>query len=227
MAAIGIRMRLLEQVIVAAVQQPDFIRHSRGIGAQRVVFALNIHDARAFFFFLADHIAKNAAFAFFVPFARSFQFIFNAARHKNGGGHLRMRVRPLFASFGALIFENADIFKAHIFFQIGDSRGPDGQDALDFFVTGLRKATVMLGQLHDYFVRAGGAHLVVHPFGEPAGLAVDAIERIGMWQDANLRQPFGWRGQNRLPFRSGMVEGTFERRAVVVSLSVPERPSFA
>ena len=58
--------------------------------------------------------------------------------------------------------------------------------ALDLFVAELRHALVVLRRFDDDFVRAEGAHLVVHAFGQPAGFTFDAIQRIGMRQHANL-----------------------------------------
>jgi hypothetical protein len=102
-----------------------------------------------------------------------------------------MGVGPLVTGEHALILEYSDVFEARIFFQVGDSGGPDPQDALDLFVAELRHAFVVIGRFDDHLVRAEGAHFVVHAFGEAAGFTLDAVERIGMGQDAHLPRTFG------------------------------------
>src|SRR5690348_16004458 len=74
--------------------------------------ALPIYNALALLFFLANHVAENAALFVLEPFVRGTQLVFNAPRHKDGCGDLRVRVGPLFSRKQALIFENADVFRA-------------------------------------------------------------------------------------------------------------------
>src|SRR5262249_15747785 len=50
LAAIGTGARLFESMVMAAVEQPDFIRHARGIRAERVVIALHVDDALSLLF---------------------------------------------------------------------------------------------------------------------------------------------------------------------------------
>src|SRR3989442_15999820 len=85
-------------------------------------------------------------------------------RHKDRCRYLGMRMRPLRSRKRALIFEHADVLEARILFQIGDSRGPHPQDALDLFIAELRHPPVVLRRLHHHFMRADRAHLVVHAF---------------------------------------------------------------
>ena len=84
-------------MIMAAVEQPDFVRHARSVGAQRIVIALHVHDALSQLFFLAHHIAENAALFVFEPFVRGTQLVFNAAGNKYGGRNLGVGVGPLFS----------------------------------------------------------------------------------------------------------------------------------
>ena len=159
-------------------------------------------------FYVGGADPYDAAFALFVPLVRSVQLVLDTTGNEDGAGDLGVRVGPFFAGFGTLIFEDADIFEADVFFEVGDARAPDLENALNFFVGKLGEAAVVLGSLDDNFVGAGGSHFVVHAFGEAARLAFDAVERIGMGQDANLRRAIGGRRENGLRTGVGAVKGT-------------------
>src|SRR5579863_6132264 len=184
-------------MIVFAMKQPHLVRHPRSIGTQRVVIALHINDALAVFFVLADHVAEDAALTLAKPFAGGAQFILDASRNENRRSDLRMRVRPLIARGRALVLENGDVFKARIFLQVGDAARPYGKHAFDFLVAELRHASVVMRGLDDDFVRAERTHFVVHAFGETARFTFDAIERIGVRNDADLPCAFARQAQNR------------------------------
>ena len=184
--AIRTRPRLLEQMIVPPVHQPDFVGHARRIGTQRVILALHIHDALSLLLFLANGVAENAALFVLKPFVRRAQFILDAPRHKNCRRHLRVRVRPFFPGHRALVLENADVFESRIFFQVRDARRPNPQHTLDLFVAELRHPLVVRRRLHHHFVSTDRAHLVVHAFRGATGLAFDVVQRLGMRDHANL-----------------------------------------
>jgi hypothetical protein len=179
------------------MHQPHFVGNARGIRAECVVFALDVHDALALFFILAHDVAEDAALAFVVPLVGGTEFVLNASRYEDGRGDLGMGVRPLVAGQSALIFENGDVLEPGIFLQIGDTRGPDPQNPLDLFVAELGHALVVMGCFHDDFVRAERAHLVVHAFSQAARLSFNTVERIGVRKDAHLPRTFGGPGQNR------------------------------
>src|ERR1700719_1306060 len=102
-------------MIVAAVQNPNFVGDARGVGAQRVIIALNIDDALALLFVLAYDVAKNAALTLAKPFAGGIQLVLDAPGDKNGRGNLRMRMRPFVAGQRSLIFEDGNVFETRIF----------------------------------------------------------------------------------------------------------------
>src|SRR5438105_12617648 len=132
-------------MIVPTVQHPDFVGHARSVRAERIIVALHVHNAFSLLLFLTHHVAENTALFVFEPLMRRAQFVLNAAWHKDGSSYLRMCVGPLFARESALIFEHANVFKAGVFFQIGDARGPDPKHAFHFVVAELGKAAVVLG----------------------------------------------------------------------------------
>src|SRR4029077_11883784 len=111
-------------MIVAAGDQPDFVRHPRSVWAKRVVISLDIHDALAIALFLANRVAKNAAFLLSKPFVGGRQFVFQAPRHKHGRGNLARLLTPSHAGLRALVLENADVFEARILFKVPRSRSP-------------------------------------------------------------------------------------------------------
>src|SRR5260370_10431442 len=98
-------------MIVPSVQQPEFIRHSRSIRAQRVVVALHVNDALPLLLFLTHGIAENAALLILEPFVRGTEFVFDSPRHKNRRRDLRMRMRPFFSRKAALVLKHADVLK--------------------------------------------------------------------------------------------------------------------
>src|SRR5438874_843482 len=151
-------------MIVPTVQHPDFVGHARSVRAERIIVALHVHNAFSLLLFLTHHVAENTALFVFEPLMRRAQFVLNAAWHKDGSGYLRMCVGPLFARESALIFEHANVFKAGVFFQIGDARGPDPKHAF---------------------------HLVVYAFGQSARIAFDVIQRLRVRNDTNLPRPRG------------------------------------
>jgi len=56
-------------------------------------------------------------------------------------------------------------------------------------------------------MRADGSHLVVHAFGQPARFSLDAVQRLGMWHNANLPGPLRRPSQDRrLFFQPGRLE---------------------
>src|SRR5690348_341483 len=111
-------------MIVPAVQQPNFVRDARGIGAERVIIALHVYDALALLFVLPHDIAKNAALPVTEPFARRGQLVLDSARHKGRRRYLRVRVRPLVAGQRSLILEYGHVFETRVLLQIGDTRSP-------------------------------------------------------------------------------------------------------
>src|SRR3981081_4298752 len=121
-------------MIVAPVENPNFVRHTRRVRAQSVILALHIDDALTLFFVLADDVAKDAALALAEPFAGGIEFILDAARDKNCGRNLGMCVGPFVASERPLVLEHGNIFETRILLQVGDARGPYPKDALDLFV---------------------------------------------------------------------------------------------
>src|SRR5262249_29721669 len=208
LAAVGAGFRLLEEMIVAAVQQPDFVGNAGSGGAKSGVVALNVHGAFAFLFFLANDVAKNAALFFLEPLASGAQLILDAARNEDGAGDFRMRVRPLFAGQFTLVFEDADVLEANVLLEVGHARHPDGEDAVDVSVAELGKALVVVGCFDDSLVGPGGAHAVVHAVGLAAGFALDAVERFGMRHNADLPRPFTRAGKDGLLLVDGR---SFER----------------
>src|SRR6266850_4241453 len=62
---------------------------------------------------------------------------------------------------------------------------------------------VVVRSFHYDFVGADGSHLVVHAFGGTAWVALNAIQGIGMRQNAHLPGTFGGPGQNGRPFLDG------------------------
>src|ERR1700733_12161673 len=196
-------------MVVLAVQQPHFVRHARSIRAKRIIIALHIDDALAVFLVLPHDVAKNTALALAKPLVGRVQFVLDAARHKDRRCDLRMRVRPFIARAAALILEYGDVFEARVFFEVRDTRGPNIEYAFDFFVAELRHALVVMRRFDDDFVRAECAHLVVHAVCQAARFVFNAIERIGMRNDAYLPRAFARHAQNRrLPIDAGAVERT-------------------
>ena len=102
-------------MIVAAVENPNFVRHTRRVRAQSVILTLHIDDALTLFFILSDNVAKDAALALAEPFAGGIEFILDASRDEDGGRNLGMRVGPFIACQRALVFEHRNIFETRIF----------------------------------------------------------------------------------------------------------------
>ena len=117
LAAVGAGAGLFEKMVVAAVKNPDFKGNTGSIGTESVVVALNVHDAPAEFFFLADDVTKDAAFFYFVPVMSGGQLVFDAARDEDGSGDLRVGMSPFLASLRALILEDSDVFKSRVLFR--------------------------------------------------------------------------------------------------------------
>src|SRR5579863_1311154 len=124
-------------MIVAAMHDPNFEWNARSVGTKGVIVALTIDDPFALFFFLANDVAEDAAFAFFEPVVRGAQFVLDAPGYEDRGGNFRMGMSPLLAGQRALILENTDVFETRIFLQVGDPRCPNAKDAFDFFVAEL------------------------------------------------------------------------------------------
>src|SRR5579872_1273687 len=97
-----------------STEQPNFVRHSRGVRTQRDVFSLGIHDSNALPLFLLHDVAEYAAFFLGIPFARGAQFVENSSGHKRGSAHLRIRVRTNLARQCAEILKDRNIFKAEV-----------------------------------------------------------------------------------------------------------------
>src|SRR5580692_6946126 len=101
-------------MIVFAVHEPHLVRHSGGIRTERVILALDIDDALALLFVLADHVAEDAALALVVPLVGGVEFVLDAPGDEDGGGDLGMGVGPLVTGEHALILEYSDVFEARI-----------------------------------------------------------------------------------------------------------------
>ena len=202
MAAIFFGKHGLELMIVRARENPDFVGDARSVRAEGVIIAGAIHHALGLANFLAQDVAKGAAFAFAEPFAGAAQLVENAARNESGGGDLRVGVRPFFPGLRAGIFKDGDVFEAGVAFQVGDAAGPGVEDAFDFFVGHLGKRAGVVGSFDDDFVRADGGHAVVDAFRAAARVAFDAVERAEMGVDADL--PFALRREieERLRFEA-------------------------
>src|SRR5262245_53953239 len=106
-------LRLFEQMVVAAVEQPHFVWNASSVWAKRVVISLHVNDALSFLFFLANDIAKHTALFFLEPFAGGAQFVLDAPGHENRAGNFRVGVGPFLACEFALVLENADIFETN------------------------------------------------------------------------------------------------------------------
>src|SRR5258708_19260830 len=131
-------------MIVPPVHQPYFVRHARRIRAQRIVFALNVHDALPLLLFLSNGIAKNAALFIFEPFVRGAEFVLDSPRHENGSRHLRMRMRPFFPRQRALILEYTDVLKPRVLLQHANAYPPHPYLALTFFFPHLPLSSFLL-----------------------------------------------------------------------------------
>src|SRR2546425_3515847 len=189
MTAVGARTRLLEQMVVLAIDQPDLVRHARSIGTKRHIIALAVHDALTLPLFLPHDVAEYAAFLLPEPLPRGAQFVQDPPRDEGSAGELRMRVRPLFAGKSPAVLEHGDVLDSHVALQVGDPRCVSGQDRLDLFIAHLGKFPVVLGGLHDDLVGTDRTHPVIDAVGLSSGLAFDAIQRIEVREDADLPGP--------------------------------------
>src|SRR6266404_4908689 len=68
-------------MIVPPVHQPNFVRHARRIGAQRIVISLHVHDALPLLLLLTHGVAENTALFVLEPFVRGAEFVLDSARH--------------------------------------------------------------------------------------------------------------------------------------------------
>src|SRR5215470_13790488 len=112
-------------MVVAAVEQPDFVRNARSVGAKRVVIALYIDASLPFLLLLVNNIAKYTTLFFLKPFTGGAQLVLNAARHKNRAGDFSVGVRPFFASEFALILKNAEELETNVLLEVSDPGNPD------------------------------------------------------------------------------------------------------
>jgi hypothetical protein len=172
------RPRLLEHVIVLAMEHPDFIWDTGRIGTERDVFALRVHDPFSLALFLFQDVAKNASFFFSIPFPGSAQFIKNSARHECGGGDLGVGVRAFLARKWAVILIGRDIFEAAVTLQILDALPPGFQNQKNLVVAQILKLAIVFGCLHDDFVGAHRLHLIVDSVGPALGITFHAKERV-------------------------------------------------
>src|SRR5437879_6154828 len=217
MTAVGARTRLLEQMVVLAIDQPDLVRHARSIGTKRHIIALAVHDALTLHLLLPHDVAEYAAFLLPEPLPRGAQFVQDPPRDEGSAGELRMRVRPLFAGKSPAVLAHGDVCDSHVALQVGDPRCVSGQHRLDLFIAHLGKFPVVLGGLHDDLVGTDRTHPVIDAVGLSSGLAFDAIQRIEVRDDADLPGPCGgnvssaacsasWPGQSKHP--SGAAEAS-------------------
>src|ERR1700732_4277567 len=102
---VGTWARLFKQIVVLAIEQPDLEWHSGGIGTQRDVIPLRVHDSFSLAHFLLHDVAKYTTLLLGIPLPRRAQFVKNSSWHEGGSGHLRMRVRSLLGGQGAIILE--------------------------------------------------------------------------------------------------------------------------
>src|SRR5690348_17385330 len=98
-------------MVVAAMQQPHFVRHAGGVRTKRIVVALYIDDARPLLLFLPNDVAENTALLFLEPLASCAQFVLDTTGHEYRARDFRMGVRPFLASQFALILKYAHVFK--------------------------------------------------------------------------------------------------------------------
>ena len=173
-------LRLLEDVAVAARHQPHLKGHARGVRTKSDVVALRVHDAPALLLFLAENVAKDAAFLSSYQARAERQLVEKAPRDKHRGRNLRVRMRPLLARQRAAILEDGDVLEARISLQIQDALGIGFEDALDLLVLHAAEPSVVVGRFDDDLVSAHGAHAVVNAFRSARSFALDAIQGIEM-----------------------------------------------
>src|SRR5579862_8867110 len=175
-----------ELVVVRPRHQPDFVRHAGCIRAESEIVADGVHDAFLLPHFLAEDVAKHAAFAVAKPFARGAQLVEDAARNKRSCGHLGMRVGPLLSRLRTLILEYGYIFEAGVPLKVRDARGVGFEHSFDLLVRHLREVSRMIGRLYDDLVSASRVHAIVDSFRRARRVAFDVIKRPEVWIGANL-----------------------------------------
>ena len=94
---------------------------------------------------------------------------------------------PLAAGQGPAIFKDRDVLETLIALQIENAGSVGLQDALDLVVVHCGECLIVIARLDDDFMRAEGAHPIVNSVRHTARLALDAIKRVKVRDDADLR----------------------------------------
>src|SRR5579864_3412862 len=131
-------------------------------------------------FFLLNDVAEYTSFLASEVLTSSPKFVEHASGHKHGRGHLRGRMAELLSRILAVVLEQADVLDPGISLQVEDPLGGETKKVSDLFVTRRPQMPVMVRILDQHLVRADGVHAIVYPVAPAAGLAFDAIQRLGM-----------------------------------------------
>ena len=103
---------------MGAGDDPGFVGDARGIGAERNIRAADFDDALVLADFLIEDVAENAALFGSEVVAPRAEFVEHAPGNERSRGELKVGMLEFLRRPGALILEQADVFKAGITFQI-------------------------------------------------------------------------------------------------------------
>ena len=80
----------------------------------------------------------------------------------------------------AVVFKDADVFEALVFFEVLDALRDQSQELLDGGVGRVPELAIVVRALEQDLVGADGTHAVVKSVAATVGIAFDAVEGVGM-----------------------------------------------
>ena len=169
-----------ERGFVGSRQEPDFVGHARRVGADGNIVAAGFEDAEVLAFFLREDVAEHAAFFGLEVVASGSEFVEHAARNEGGGRQLKVGVIEFLSGGRAVVFKDADVFEALVFFEVLDALRDQSQELLDGGVGRVPELTVVVWAFEQDFVGADWTHAVVESIAASVRIAFDAIQGVGM-----------------------------------------------
>src|SRR5258706_12815062 len=101
-----------------AGDNPGFVGHARGVGAEGDEIPADFDDALILSQLLGKNVTKNAAFFGGEVVAAGTKFVQHATGNERRGGELEGRGFEFLGCSGAVVLDNAVVLKARVSFQI-------------------------------------------------------------------------------------------------------------